>query len=895
MAPTDFSFVTPEGWKALEPQFERAKKKIEQKVEKKEMTPDQGRRLTDLMQEKYDHWSSGQGGKKKEKQTVLQDSKKTATAMQREARIGRTQLIDILNAIADGTIQNPAVFQDVLRLNHIEEPEFFDLLAQDAARYPQLYPKQYVGFLSEHFSDWGYEAEIAKVREQARGAVGPQQPKSYDRPAPAAPAAPSGKLEGPGSPAAPAAQPPAKTTPAVPGEPVTVDDIAPQRPTPKQEAVEPRPWPANVRVPPPSADGQGSRWYIQYRDQGLEKASLVNDLNLADVQKFAIGLRDQGIEVHRFKKLQSAEFPGAKGPQAPAAPAQAPAAKAPAAPQAQAPAAQAPAAEKTGPIEEPDAKDPNTYRWYVRFQVGNKKPTALSPDWTGAEALMARKRYEQMGIKILEMTKMNISAKASLVVTDADIRLAEGEGAEERFRNGTPIIFTEDVNLEFDALEARGQIKKNMTGKIKKVEDNDYLIDIAGQLYRVPRLVAEHVMDVFAANVIGKEPEGQEDGQVPGQEQGVKPEDVSMAPAKPAGQVPGQNAAPAGPVPPGGAPKIPQGMAAAEGRIVVSEDDLDRIVVADHEVEAMPRGNKDVADDFARGATKGKGSNLFIEGDTIYSYGRHFPVATWVDGVVYLTTKKYSVSTAQHVSKVRNALSNAGVQYVLSDEVVDGKVAVPSPEEVARHEQEAAAQLQQDEARQQRRELKRQKEMGKTRIPSPEQAQDVAEVEQADEFGRPLRQRVDTRRAPQAPEDLDMLPSLSPEQMQARIQDVEDQLLRETNPQRQEILRQKMERMKMGARWDAMNRVAGTDNPMGGDKANFDDLHLLIKEQDKSHLKLERNDLKPEHKLPQPTAATKVQGFADLLMLIEQGGPGIPSEIGLRLYSGNGSVSRISA
>lgn len=37
--------------------------------------------------------------------------------------------------------------------------------------------------------------------------------------------------------------------------------------------------------------------------------------------------------------------------------------------------------------------------------------------------------------------------------------------------------------------------------------------------------------------------------------------------------------------------------------------------------------NKQIAKAFAQGATKGKGSNLFIEGDTIYSHGYHFKVA----------------------------------------------------------------------------------------------------------------------------------------------------------------------------------------------------------------------------------------------------------------------------
>jgi hypothetical protein len=165
-----------------------------------------------------------------------------------------------------------------------------------------------------------------------------------------------------------------------------------------------------------------------------------------------------------------------------------------------------------------------------------------------------------------------------------------------------------------------------------------------------------------------------------------------------------------------------------------------------------------------------------------------------------------------------------------------------------------------------------------------------------------------------------------------------------------------------------MPRVAGTENPQGGDKANFEDLHLLLKEQDKNHIKFkDKNDAenKPASALPQQTAAAipparddghraplgvcnsctcgcrdeehggnengggwgletkcltpgcgcpeftpcgvehknnpsrktaavQQQGFADLLLLIESGAPGIPSEIGKRLYRADAAVSRIS-
>ena len=68
--------------------------------------------------------------------------------------------------------------------------------------------------------------------------------------------------------------------------------------------------------------------------------------------------------------------------------------------------------------------------------------------------------------------------------------------------------------------------------------------------------------------------------------------------------------------------------------------------------------NKQVAQAFATGATKGKGSNLFIEGDTIYSYGRYFPIARRLPkGGYWINPEKYSQSTTRHQSLVRNAIN----------------------------------------------------------------------------------------------------------------------------------------------------------------------------------------------------------------------------------------------
>jgi hypothetical protein len=60
-----------------------------------------------------------------------------------------------------------------------------------------------------------------------------------------------------------------------------------------------------------------------------------------------------------------------------------------------------------------------------------------------------------------------------------------------------------------------------------------------------------------------------------------------------------------------------------------------------------------------------KGFNVFYEGDTIYSYGYHFPIARHAgDRVVLFTSRDYSVSTSKHKTQVRRAVSHRKVLEV---------------------------------------------------------------------------------------------------------------------------------------------------------------------------------------------------------------------------------------
>lgn len=74
--------------------------------------------------------------------------------------------------------------------------------------------------------------------------------------------------------------------------------------------------------------------------------------------------------------------------------------------------------------------------------------------------------------------------------------------------------------------------------------------------------------------------------------------------------------------------------------------------------------HQDCADVWAQqrqeSGTTGKG-RVFFEGEIIYSYGRHFPMARFIDNangerVVLVNESRYSVSTSKHQGIVRHVL-----------------------------------------------------------------------------------------------------------------------------------------------------------------------------------------------------------------------------------------------
>lgn len=78
----------------------------------------------------------------------------------------------------------------------------------------------------------------------------------------------------------------------------------------------------------------------------------------------------------------------------------------------------------------------------------------------------------------------------------------------------------------------------------------------------------------------------------------------------------------------------------------------------------MGYSNSEVAHRFATGiGNRCTGSHMFFEGDTIYSYGYHFPMAIKWNGYVLYNDDRYSVSTAKHQGYVLGACSHMNIVH----------------------------------------------------------------------------------------------------------------------------------------------------------------------------------------------------------------------------------------
>lgn len=71
-----------------------------------------------------------------------------------------------------------------------------------------------------------------------------------------------------------------------------------------------------------------------------------------------------------------------------------------------------------------------------------------------------------------------------------------------------------------------------------------------------------------------------------------------------------------------------------------------------------------------------RAGNMRATHNKIYSYGDHFCIAEFRDGVVLLTEKRFSISTAKHINLVGNALTYT-THDVINVPTLDGADATP--------------------------------------------------------------------------------------------------------------------------------------------------------------------------------------------------------------------------
>lgn len=86
--------------------------------------------------------------------------------------------------------------------------------------------------------------------------------------------------------------------------------------------------------------------------------------------------------------------------------------------------------------------------------------------------------------------------------------------------------------------------------------------------------------------------------------------------------------------------------------------------------------NKQVCQAFVDGATKGKSLHIFIEGNVIYSYGKHWPLGIRYGNSFAYNADKYSMTTSRHLSHLRQAI---GIKPVIASPLEWMKKMVNTP------------------------------------------------------------------------------------------------------------------------------------------------------------------------------------------------------------------------
>lgn len=77
--------------------------------------------------------------------------------------------------------------------------------------------------------------------------------------------------------------------------------------------------------------------------------------------------------------------------------------------------------------------------------------------------------------------------------------------------------------------------------------------------------------------------------------------------------------------------------------------------------------NEQLVQAFANGATSGKSSSMFIEGNVIYSYGKHFPLAVRNPTGFVINIDKVSVTTSKHQTLIKRHLAPINAQMTTAE------------------------------------------------------------------------------------------------------------------------------------------------------------------------------------------------------------------------------------
>lgn len=79
----------------------------------------------------------------------------------------------------------------------------------------------------------------------------------------------------------------------------------------------------------------------------------------------------------------------------------------------------------------------------------------------------------------------------------------------------------------------------------------------------------------------------------------------------------------------------------------------------------MAATNREVAENWARQTGNCEnGLNIFYDGKTIYSYGKHFPISTIFGRTVLHTSRGYSSTTANHKGRALAAAASEGFRII---------------------------------------------------------------------------------------------------------------------------------------------------------------------------------------------------------------------------------------